>query len=324
MTGAGNDYIYIVCPEGVIPAFSGNEVVDAAIAPEMLAVEISDRHFGVGSDGLVLVIPGGKEADFRMRMFNNDGSEAQMCGNATRCIGRLVRELGLTDKNVVTLATKAGIKTIYIKSSDDGEIESIEVDMGQPVLDAEKVPARGFSTLACCGANTVTRRDAPASEDPTGEDPASEDNNTRYSVVRLKDGDREFKAACVSMGNPHGVIFLPEGTEADDELVLKSGPKFETADCWPEKANIEFIRKEAPGKFVGRVWERGSGETLACGTGACAVFAAAVAAGHHDPSQPAEIRLPGGTLTVRRDETGHLLLSGPTAIICSGDYHLKM
>lgn len=293
MHGAGNDYIYIYCPDGKIPGGDG-------ILPEELAVSISDRHFGIGSDGLVLILPGSNGCDFTMRMFNNDGSEAQMCGNATRCIGRYVREHGLTDKEIVTLSTLAGKKVIHIagcKDSDRGDVSAdpidfIEVDMGEPVFEPRKIPA----------AETELR----------GE----------YSVV--KHGD--FEAVCVSMGNPHGVIFLedvatplPEGElKIPDDLVLGLGPKFEVADCWPEKANIEFIRQISPDKLLMRVWERGTGETLACGTGACAAFAAARATGR--VGDFAEIHLPGGVLAIRRDDRGHLLMRGPAETICEGKY----
>lgn len=282
MQGAGNDYVYVWCPDGKIP---GGE----DIRPEELAVSISDRHFGIGSDGLVLILPGTNGCDFTMRMFNNDGSEAQMCGNATRCIGRYVREHGLTDKEIVSLSTLAGKKVIHIVGSP---IEYIEVDMGKPEFDADKVPATKV------------------------------ENKGEYSTVKLSAEGEYFESVCVSMGNPHGVIILSDKVkEISDHLVHELGPVFEVAECWPEKANIEFIRCLSGDKLQMRVWERGTGETLACGTGACASFAAARACGL--VGDYAEIELPGGTLAIRQDDRGHLLMRGPAETIAEGFYLLK-
>lgn len=292
MQGAGNDYVYVWCPDGKIPG--GDDV-----SPAELAVAVSDRHFGVGSDGLVLILPGSEGCDFTMRMFNNDGSEAQMCGNATRCIGRYVREHGLLKSgtqraasdcvDIVTLATRAGRKEIRIVGDP---VEYIEVDMGVPDFDPAKVPA------------------------------ADAEHRGGHSVVTLEADGKKFEAVCVSMGNPHGVIFLPPETERiTDDYVLGLGPVFEKDGCWPEKANIEFIISRSDHELDMRVWERGTGETLACGTGACASFAAARALGLIGDF--AEIRLPGGTLSIRRDSRGHLLMRGPAETICEGEYRYR-
>ncbi len=259
MHGAGNDYIYL---DGI-----HNHYEDL---PD-LARKISDRHFGIGSDGLV-VITSSKVADFGMRMFNADGSEAQMCGNASRCIAKYLYERNFTDSRRITLETLAGIKILNLNVNEDNQVESVRVDMGIPEL-------RGKET------------------------------------AKIIDKDYTFES--VSVGNPHGVLYV---SSLDDELVLGSGPLMETAPCWTEKANIEFVKIISPERAEARVWERGSGETLACGTGACAVLAASAAKGLL--KRKAEIKLPGGTLYVEWDsENGHIYLTGPAEFIAEGEYY---
>lgn len=272
MHGAGNDYIYI-------------EALD--MVPEklpLLAKEISSRHFGVGSDGLVAIMRS-DHADFRMRMFNADGSEAQMCGNASRCIGKYVYERGLTKKTTLSLETLAGIKELRLNVGD-GEVKSVEVDMGVPTMNPEEVPVMS-------------------------------DNGAAVIERLIEAGGREFKVTAVGMGNPHGVIFTNELT---DEIVVGCGPLLEEAAIWPEKANIEFAEVVDRNHIRMRVWERGSGETLACGTGACACVAAAVSLGLTD--RDVELSLPGGKLRVRFDEeSGHIFLSGGAEFIADGVYY---
>ena len=264
MHGAGNDYIYI------------DAVSDPASMPDdpnTLSVKISDRHFGVGSDGLVVIMPS-EVADFRMRMFNADGSEAQMCGNATRCIGKFVYDRGLTRKREVTLETLSGIKVLSLHVGDDDRVRSVTVDMGLPHVEGE---------------------------------------------VEMVSEGKTFRAVSVNVGNPHGVVFIDEAP--DDALVLGHGPRLECAPCWPEKANIEFLHVIAPHEADARVWERGSGETLACGTGACAAAVGAVTTGRMKP--PCFINLPGGTLSIDLDPaTGHVILSGPAAFVAEGRFFL--
>lgn len=272
MQGAGNDYVYIEALEEV-----------PADLP-LLSRIISNRHFGIGSDGLVAIMRSDK-ADFRMRMFNSDGSEAQMCGNASRCIGKYVYEKGLTDKTMVTLETLAGVKILRLDVKD-GIVEHVEVDMGSPMLEPEKVP------VVKSGSSPMVSEE-----------------------VEIPEG--KFRITAVSMGNPHGVVFTDRIT---DFLVLQAGPKLETADIWPEKANIEFVEVIDRGHIRMRVWERGTGETLACGTGACAAVVASVVNGHTDPE--VEVSLPGGTLRVRWErDTDRVFLSGGADFIAEGVFY---
>lgn len=273
MHGAGNDYIYI------------DGTVEVPSDLPGLARKMSDVHFGIGADGLVVIMLS-DVADFRMRMFNADGSEAEMCGNATRCIAKYVYEKGLTDKRVITLETRAGIKILHLDVID-GVVESVMVDMGEPELRPEAVPV------------------------------ASRNPEMKIAEVETV-GDITYPITGVSMGNPHGVIFVDEIT---DEKVLGEGPKLEVAEIFPRKANIEFAKVLDRNTIEMRVWERGTGETFACGTGACATAVAAVLNGLTD--RQVEMRLRGGTLFIRWDEeTGHVLMTGPAAFICDGCFYL--
>lgn len=272
MHGAGNDYIYL----------NGFEAIPEDLSK--LAVEVSDRHFGVGSDGLVVICPS-DVADFRMRMYNSDGSEAEMCGNASRCIGKYVYDRGLTDKTEVTLETLAGIKVLKLHV-ENGEVTEVTVDMGEPELRPDRVPV------------VSTSADRMINERITV-------NNTEYHIT------------AVSMGNPHAVVFVNEIT---DEQVLGRGPELECAEVFPRKANIEFARVVDRGHVEMRVWERGTGETLACGTGACATAVAAVLNGHTD--REVDIVLRGGTLHIRWDEaTNHVMMTGPARFVCDGTFY---
>lgn len=274
MHGAGNDYIYIdatrTTPENL---------------PD-LARKMSDVHFGIGSDGLVAIMLS-DVADFRMRMFNSDGSEAEMCGNASRCIGKYVYDLGLTDKTEVSLETLAGIKILHLHVFD-GRVDAVTVDMGEPVLSPDKVPVLS------------SNREAKVAE---------------TEIIAGK----PYAITAVSMGNPHAVIFTDRIT---DEMVLGEGPVLETAEIFPRKANIEFARVIDPSTIEMRVWERGTGETLACGTGACATAVAAVLNGL--TGRKVDIRLRGGVLSIDWDEnTGHVMMTGPAEFICDGVFYLN-
>lgn len=269
MHGAGNDYIYV------------DATVSEPEDPERLAIAVSDRHFGVGSDGLVLILPS-KIADFRMRMFNSDGSEAEMCGNATRCIGKYVYEKGLTDKTTLTLETKGGLKHLTLHVVD-GEVDEVTVDMGEPILSPSLIPVR------------------------------SDNPDVKISEME-RVGDKDYVVTAVSMGNPHAVIFTEEIT---DEKVLREGPVLEVADIFPRKSNIEFARVIDRSNVEMRVWERGTGETLACGTGACATAVAAVLNGLTD--RRVNLHLRGGVLRIHWDPTtNHVMMTGPARFICDG------
>lgn len=274
MQGAGNDYVYIDA--------TSMEKIPANMP--LLARQISDRHFGVGSDGLVVIMTSSC-ADFRMRMFNADGSESEMCGNASRCIGKYVYEKGLTDKTTVTLETLAGIRTLIL-NTNKGKVESVEVDMGMPITEPEKVP------VAVADRNPVINRE-------------------------FEHDGMLFKLTAVSMGNPHGVIFTDAIT---DFQIFELGPKLEKAPFFPNKANIEFVKVNDRKHIEMRVWERGTGETLACGTGACASVVAAILNGLCD--RDVEVKLPGGTLHIRWDENdGHVYLCGGAEFVAEGTFY---
>ena len=259
MQGIGNDYIYIDC-------FEEKEIRD----PKELAKKISDRHFGVGSDGLVLICPD-HNADFRMVMFNSDGSESEMCGNATRCIGKYVFERGLTKKTEVSLATGAGIKILQIHQNN-GKVESVRVDMGIPEI-------QGIGET-------------------------------------IQANDQTFSFTQVSTGNPHAVIFLDEVDHFDVEgygRIIERHPLFQN------RTNTEFAKILDRNKIRMRVWERGAGETLACGTGACATLAAAVVNGLAERKSCLELN--GGTLLIEWDEKNHhIYQEGPAEFVFDGEW----
>lgn len=273
MHGAGNDYIYI------------DATKETPSDLPLLARKMSDVHFGIGSDGLVAIMLS-DVADFRMRMFNSDGSEAEMCGNATRCIAKYVYERGLTDKRVVSLETLAGIKILHLDVVD-GVVTSVTVDMGVPELTPANIPVAS--------------------------------SNPELKVSELENfGDFSYRVTGVSMGNPHAVIFVDEIT---DEQVLGRGPLLEVAGIFPRKANIEFAKVVDRHTIDMRVWERGTGETLACGTGACATAVAAVLNNLTD--RKVLLRLRGGNLTIFWDpETDHVMMTGQAAFICDGIFYL--
>lgn len=270
MHGIGNDYIYVNCFE------------EKVSEPEKVSVVLSDRHKGIGSDGLVLIMPS-EIADFRMRIFNADGSEAMMCGNATRCIGKYVYDMGLTDKTEVTLETNSGIKYLKLFLSD-GKVDMVTVDMGKAIL----VP-----------------RDIPV------------DSELESFVSQpLEVGGKEYKVTCVSMGNPHAVIF----TEGIDSLELeKIGPLFENHKLFPNRINTEFVEVIDSHTLKMRVWERGSGETFACGTGTCATVVAAVLNGICPKDEEVLVHLRGGDLRIIWKNDGTVLMAGPAEYVFEGN-----
>ena len=270
MQGLGNDYIYINCVE--------EKVGD----PAALARRISDRHFGVGSDGLVLILPC-TEADFRMRMFNADGSEAEMCGNASRCVGKYLYDNGLTDREEIRLMTGAGLKVLQL-TVRNGKTERVRVDMGAPILEAASIPV-----------------DLPGN---------------RIVGAPIEAGGRQYSMTCVSMGNPHAVIFVDDADRFDVHGV---GAQIEVHPLFPRRTNVEFVTVKDRTHLRMRVWERGSGETLACGTGACATLAAGVLNGLCE--RKAVLELNGGPLTVEWDAvTDHIFQEGPVEFVFTGEY----
>jgi len=274
MQGIGNDYVYIDCTK---------QMLDLDIAN--LAVKISDRHFGVGSDGLVLILLSNK-ADFMMRMFNSDGSEAEMCGNAIRCVGKYAYERGLTNKDTISIETLAGIKVLKLNIKDE-KVVSVIVDMGEPVLAAEKIPV-------------ISRK---------GE----------FVTENIQVDDNFFALTCVSMGNPHAVTFMDNINEINIERL---GPSLENNSIFPKKTNVEFVKVIDRQTLEMRVWERGAGETLACGTGACATVVAAVLNNLCD--RKSVVKLIGGELQIEWDEkNNHVFMTGPAQIVFDGEYYIS-
>ena len=274
MQGCGNDYVYINCFE------------ESVSSPQQLAKAVSDRHFGIGSDGLVLICPS-DTADCKMRMFNPDGSESEMCGNAIRCVAKYVYDRDIIRKDQIAVETLAGIKYITVNTDENDTARTLTVDMGEPVTAAPEIP--------------VIADDSPVTD------------------LVLSAFGREFTAVCVSMGNPHAVIFIDEDVSSFD--VERFGRVFEQDPRFPRKANIEFANVISPTQLKMRVWERGSGETLACGTGTCATVAAACLTGI-SPRKPVTVELLGGQLTIEWKETdGHIYMTGPAEFTFDGEYY---
>lgn len=271
MHGTGNDYIYV------------NGFIEQIDNPEESAVLWSNRHTGIGSDGLVFILPS-ETCDFKMRMFNADGSESEMCGNASRCIGKYVYDKGMTTKTLITLETLAGIKTLKLFPGEDGKIELVTVDMGEPKLPAGLIPV-------------VTEYDELINR------PLQFSDNIKYNVT------------AVSMGNPHAVIFSERINKIELEKV---GPMIENSEYFPNRVNTEFIEVTSPDRIKMRVWERGSGETLACGTGACASVVAGVINGK--TARKVTVELKGGELQIEWNALdNHVYLTGPASFVFEGE-----
>ena len=268
MQGIGNDYVYVNCFK---------EVVEN---PEQLARFISNRNFGVGSDGLILICPSDK-ADFRMVMYNADGSQAEMCGNGIRCVGKYVYDYGLTEKTDISVETLAGIKQLKLYV-EDGKVAKVRVNMGAPVLDPRQIPVK-------------TKIDPPV--------------NIPVEVL-----GKTYQATCVSMGNPHAVIFTDHVRDLDLETI---GPKFENAEYFPERINTEFVRIVNDDTLRMRVYERGNGETVACGTGACAAVIAATENGFIEKGRDITVKLVGGDLVVNYTDN-EVILTGDAVLVYEG------
>lgn len=269
MHGLGNDYVYI---DAI------NQKIEKT---EELAKKVSDRHFGIGSDGLILICES-KIADFKMQMFNSDGTEAEMCGNGIRCVGKFVYDKGMTNKETVTIETLAGIKTLnfIIKNK---KVKKVKVDMGEPIFNPEEIPVK-------------------AEENPV-------------KNLKIKAEDKEFKFTCISMGNPHAITIIKENLENFD--IHKYGKKVENHQAFPKKTNVEFINIIDENNIKMRVWERGTGETLACGTGACA---SAVATAINGKTQrKVKVQLLGGTLEIEwNNENNHIYMTGSAETVFEG------
>lgn len=271
MQGLGNDYVYVNCLK--------EKIAD----PPELARRISDRHFGVGSDGLIMINPSDK-ADFEMEMYNADGSRAEMCGNGIRCVGKYVYDYGLTDKTQISVETLAGIKHLDL-TVENGKVTLVKVDMGQPVFEPDRIPVKAEGSMVV---------------------------NEPLEV----DG-KEYRMTCISMGNPHAVIFVDQDVR---ELPLEEiGPSFENHERFPKRINTEFVRVIDRHTAQMRVWERGSGETLACGTGTCAAAVACVLNGLTEDE--VTVHLLGGDLYIKWDRKKNTIyMTGPAEIVFEGEW----
>ena len=269
MHGLGNDYVYM-------------DAIHQHIEDEStLAQFVSNRHFGIGSDGLILICKSEK-ADFKMRMFNSDGSEAEMCGNGIRCVGKFVYDKGLTQKTEVTIETLAGIKTVQLNVKN-GKVETVKVDMGEPILEPKEIP--------------VISEEKPVKN------------------LKLKAEDKEFVFTCVSMGNPHAITIVDNTKEFDVE---KYGKVLEVNKAFPNKTNVEFIEIVDKNNIKMRVWERGAGETLACGTGACASVVACVL--NNLTERNVNVELLGGKLEIEWNKNdNHVYMTGPAVTVFEGE-----
>jgi len=269
MHGIGNDYVYVDCTRETIPD------------PAAFSRFVSDRHFGVGSDGLILILPSVR-ADFLMRIFNADGSEGMMCGNGIRCVGKYVYDQGLTAKTHLTVETLSGVKSLTL-FPENGKVARVTVDMGPAILRPAEIP------VAAEGETFVSRP--------------------------VEVGGSTYAVTCVSMGNPHAVVFCDDVKSLELPVL---GPKFEHHPLFPNRVNTEFVKVLGENELEMRVWERGSGETFACGTGSCASVVASVLNGFCRRDEDVTVHLLGGSLTDRWRADGTVLMTGPAAHVFNG------
>lgn len=272
MEGCGNDYVYV------------NGFEEKIDNPNEVAIAVSDRHFGIGSDGLIIINPS-EVADFKMCMYNADGSEGKMCGNGIRCVAKYVYDFKLTDKDVITVETLSGIKTLKL-NVENGKVKTVRVNMGEPILECDKVPVK------------------------------YDDEKMINKPVKV-DG-KTFNITCVSMGNPHTVTFI---NDTDNLEIEKIGPKFENNEIFPDKVNTEFIQIIDKKTVKMRVWERGSGETFACGTGACASVVASVL--NRLTENKVTVKLLGGELEIEYNQDENTVyMTGPARVVFTGEYDI--
>jgi diaminopimelate epimerase len=276
MQGAGNDYIYLNCFAQEAPA-----------NPAELARRMSNRRFGVGGDGLILICPSDR-ADAEMRVFNADGSAAEMCGNGIRCVAKYLYDHGICQREALKIESAGRVLSFELQAKA-GKVDRVRVDMGEPILRPADIPTTLRSSAG---------PDAPILDVP------------------MEIGGRKFAASCVSMGNPHCIVFVDELT---DDWVLGIGPQIEVAACFPKRINVMFPKVLSRREIQQRTWERGSGETLACGSGACGVCVAAVLTGRCD--RQGTIHLRGGDLAIDWNEaTNHVFMTGPAVEVFSGEW----
>lgn len=275
MHGCGNDYIYVDGAREIIPAERKSEVVKF----------LSDRHFGIGGDGVIFINPS-DVADFEMEMYNMDGSRSEMCGNGIRCVGKYVYDHGLTRKTSLSIVSSGKVKYLEL-TVEDGRVTKVRVNMGSPVLEAAEIPV-------------------VASQSPVVDTPIAVDG-------------REYRMTCVSMGNPHAIVYVDE--MIDDETMAKIGPLFEHHESFPRRVNTEFVKVLDRERVQMRVWERGTGETLACGTGACAVTVASILNGLTEDDITVELL--GGNLEIFWDrEENVVYMTGPATTVFEGEIEI--
>lgn len=280
MHGLGNDYVYV------------NGFEEHLENPAEVSKYVSNRHKGIGSDGLILINPS-KVADFEMEMYNADGSRGEMCGNGIRCVAKYVYDYGLTDKTKISVETLAGIKYLEL-TVENGKVVLVKVDMGKPELQAEKIPIV-----------------------MEGYEPGTGEPGTVVDAPIEVDG-KEYHMTGVSMGNPHDIVYMEELDSLKDLEIEKIGPKFENHIRFPKRINTEFVKVVDRKTAEMRVWERGSGETQACGTGACAVAVSCILNGLTE--REVTVKLVGGDLQIEWDEsTGHVFMTGPATVVFDGE-----
>lgn len=284
MHGIGNDYVYV------------NGFAEMVSDPAQVAQKVSDRHFGIGSDGLILILPSDK-ADVRMRMFNADGSESEMCGNGVRCVAKYAFDHDLTRSNPMKVETGRGVLTLALELDAKKKVKTVTVDMGEPILELERIPV----TQGAEGRNALIKRT----------------RDHVYALAMEIDG-KVVEATFVSMGNPHATVFVEDVNSVDLE---KWGPKLEHYAAFPRRINVHFVQVVSSNEVIMRTWERGSGITLACGTGACAVAVSGVLTGKTGRSVLAH--LPGGDLKLEwRESDNHVYMTGPATEVFAGEIDL--
>lgn len=274
MHGTGNDYVYV----------NGFEV--SLENPSRISEMISDRHFGIGSDGLIIVAPS-KAADCRMIMYNADGSEGAMCGNGIRCVAKYAYEHGIAEKEDMTIETKSGVKSLHV-TVEKGKVTYVTVDMGKAILQPSQIPVKA--------------------------------EGDTFIARKVEVDGKEYEMTCVSMGNPHAVVFMEEIDHLDLE---KIGPAFENHPLFPDRTNTEFVKVIDEHKIKMRVWERGSGETISCGTGTCASVVACVLNGYCRRDEEIEVQIIGGKLYDTYKEDGTVIMKGPAVHVFDGEIEIQ-
>ena len=284
MHGCGNDYVYVDGSKEMIPQEKKSD----------LAIKVSDRHFGIGSDGLIFINPvEDPTIDFEMEMYNADGSRSEMCGNGIRCVAKYVYDNRLTDKKNLVIVSAGKKKYIDLTVGDDNLVSSVKVDMGAPILKPSLVPVSA-EKLGCPDAELV-------------------------KAVPVTIAGRQWNITCVSMGNPHAVVFLPEDMDLETFDIETIGPQFENNEIFPNRTNTEFVKVDDRGNVHMRVWERGTGETLACGTGCCATTVACILNGHTD--NKVAVHVLGGIVTCSWDGdlNSSVIMEGPATTVFTGN-----